>query len=110
MFRTQLLSVPSWLWWTLLAIVLLVSPLFLLQGRDPSGLVTRLLPAHLEQTVVYDEDGNVVEITTVQAVGNPAHLASMEECTKEMIKSVQPQMEQAFQAGATEFKAQHTCD
>ena len=105
----QLLSVPSWLWWTLLAIALLVSPLFLLQGQDPSGLVTRLSPAYLEQTVVYDEDGNVVESTTVRAVGSPAYLASLEECSEETLQSMQPQMEQAFERGAIEFEAQHIC-
>ena len=109
MSRTRLLSVPSWLWWTLLAMGLLVLPLFLIQNGDPSELVTRLFPAHLEQTVVYDEDGNVIETTTVRAVGDPTHLALLQECAEEMMQTVQPQMEQAFQAGATEFKAQRSC-
>lgn len=109
MSRSHLLSAPRWLWWMLLAIALLVSPLFLLQDREPSALLTLLFPASLEQTVVYDEDGHVIDTTTVQAVGNPADLALMEECAEEMTQKMQPQMEQTFQAGASEFKTQHTC-
>ena len=109
MSRPHLLSAPRWLWWILLAIALLVSPLFLLQDRDPSALLTRLFPASLEQTVAYDEDGNVIDTTTVQAAGNPTDHALLEECAEEMTQKIQPQMEQAFQKGATKFKTQHTC-
>ena len=42
MSRAHLWSVPRWLWWTLLVIGLLVSPLFLLQDQNPLGLITHL--------------------------------------------------------------------
>ena len=111
MSRIQQLSVPSWLWWVLLTMGLLVLSLslFLLLNQDPSELVTLLAPAYLEKTVDYDEDGNVIETTTVRAFGNPARLALLQECTEEMMQKLQPQMEQAFQTGATEFTMEHSC-
>lgn len=109
MSRIQQLSVPSWLWVVLLTVGLLVLSLFLLLNQDPSDLVNLLAPAYLEKTMDYDEEGNLIETSTVRAFGNPARLELLQECTEKMMEELQPQMEEAFRTGATEFTMEHSC-
>ena len=79
--------------------VLLLLPFFLFNAENQGPLSSFLSPPYLERTLTYDEEGNLIHVETVRAIGDPAALESLRECAQ--AETLDPQIQQKRMEGVT---------
>jgi len=107
MFTIRLRSHLRFLLLALAILCLLLLPLFLLSTENQGRLSSFLFPASLEQTLLYDEEGNLIHVETIRATGSEVALESLQECAQG--ETLDPEIQQAFQEGETTVRHTKQC-
>ncbi len=107
MFIIRLRSHLRLLLLALAVLCLLLLPLLLLNAEVQGRLASVLYPTYLEQTALYDPEGNLIHMETTREIGSAAALESLRECAQ--AETLDPQILQKFQEGAEVVRSTKHC-